>query len=224
MITGAAIVIGLLAVFALIAAGGGLGDEVQAVSEPEVAPPAAELRVGRSLGDPGAPVKIDVFEDPQCPACGLFTERIEPLLVAGPVTAGEVFMTYRDMAFLGPESVDAAAAMRVAEEMDGKFWEYHNVLFHNQSGENGGAFSTERLADMAVLVGLDRDEFLAELGDAQYSEAVDAETAEGRSLGVNSTPTLIIDGVLAPGVPDWDELRSRIDSAVAASGEGEEAG
>ena len=49
--------------------------------------------------------KTDVYEDPQCPSCRLFTERIEPLLVAGPVADGEVFMTYKDMAFLGPESL-----------------------------------------------------------------------------------------------------------------------
>jgi protein-disulfide isomerase len=156
-------------------------------------------------------VRIDVYEDPQCPACGQFTTRIEPLLIAGPVTDGEVFLTYKDMTFLGPESFEAAAAMRVAEELDGKFWEYHHVLFHNQEGENEGAFSTSRLADMAELIGLERDEFLLELEDPRYIEAVQAEFDEARELGINSVPTLVVNGQLLRGVPGWDELRELID-------------
>ena len=158
LITGAAIAIALLAIVGLVVISGGFeDDQMAAVSKPEVPAPAQELRVGRSLGDPEAPVKIDVFEDPQCPACGLYTERIEPLLIAGPVTDGQVFLTYKDLPFIGQESLDAAIAMRVAEEMDGKFWDYHQLVFHNQEGENKGAFSIDRLADMAELLDLDRD-------------------------------------------------------------------
>jgi len=188
------------------------------VTAADVPPPAEELQQGRSLGDPDAPVKIEVFEDPQCPACGLYNKNVEPLLRAGPITRGEVFLTYRDMAFLGQESFDAAAAMRVAESLDGKFWAYHDVVFHNQDGENQGAFTASRLADMAELVGLDREAFLAELEDPRYIGAVEAETAEARTLGVNSTPTLVINGELRPGVPNWDELSAEIAAAVQAAG------
>ena len=220
VITGAAVVIGLIAVVALIAVSGGLGgSEVAAVEKPEVPAPAEELREGRSLGDPDAAVIVDVFEDPQCPACGLFTERIEPLLIAGPVTDGEVFFTYKDMAFLGPESFEAAAAMRVAEAMDGKFWDYHQALFHNQSGENDGAFTLDRLADIAELVGLDRETFLAEMEKPDYRAAVETETEEARTLGINSTPSLIVGGEVIRGVPTWEDLSDLIQSAAAGETE-----
>jgi protein-disulfide isomerase len=213
-----AVLIGLVAVGALIVVSGGFdSDEVAAISMPVAAAAPAELRDGRSLQKPGVepPVIIDAYEDPQCPACGLFTDSIEPLLIAGPVRDGTVRFTYNDFAFLGPESFDAAAAMHVAEEMDGKFWDYHDVLFHNQSGENQGAFTLERLADIAETVGLDRDVFLAEMDDSKYLAAVEAETAEGRGLSVNSTPTLIINGALMPGVPTWDDLEAAIEDAAA---------
>jgi len=85
LITGAAIAIALLVIVGLVVVSGGFEeDQMAAVSKPEVPAPALELRVGRSLGDPQAPVKIDVYEDPQCPACGLFTERIEPSSWRGP--------------------------------------------------------------------------------------------------------------------------------------------
>jgi protein-disulfide isomerase len=217
LITGAAIAIALLAIVGLVVVSGGFeDDQMAAVSKPEVPPPAQELRVGRSLGDPEAPVKIDVFEDPQCPACGLYTERIEPLLIAGPVTDGQVFLTYRDLPFIGQESLDAAIAMRVAEEMDGKFWDYHQLVFHNQEGENKGAFSIDRLADMAELLDLDRESFLEEMQDPAYLEAVQAEAAEGAALQISSTPSVVVNGEVATGVPEWAALKERI--AAAASG------
>lgn len=222
MISGIAVLIGIVAIVALVAVSGGLGgNEVQAVSRPDVPAPAQALRVGRSLGDPEAAVTVDAYEDPQCPACGLFTERIEPLLVAGPVAEGKVFFTYKDFPFLGPESFDAAVAMRAAEALDGKFWDYHQLVFHNQDGENGGAFSLDRLADMAELVGLDRDAFLAEMENPAHLAAVDAELEEGRQLGVNSTPSLVVNGEVIRGVPTWEDLAAQIEAAAA---DGPEAG
>ncbi len=100
-----AVLIGLVAVGALIVVSGGFdSDEVAAISMPVAAAAPAELRDGRSLQKPGVepPVIIDAYEDPQCPACGLFTDSIEPLLIAGPVRDGTVRFTYNDFAFLGP--------------------------------------------------------------------------------------------------------------------------
>jgi protein-disulfide isomerase len=216
--TTAAVVVGLVVVLGLVALSGGLGGEdVAAVSKPDEPAPAAALRVGRSLGDPEAPVKIEAFEDPQCPACGLFNERIEPLLIAGPVTDGRVFFTYKDFPFLGPESFDAAVAMRAAEELDGKFWDYKQLIFHNQEGENRGAFTLDRLADMAELVGLERQAFLAEVENPAHRAAVEAEAAEGAGLGVNSTPSLLINGQLVRGVPTWEDLSDQIRTAAEAA-------
>ncbi len=221
LVTGVIIAVALLVIVGLVVVSGGFEDDkLPAVSMPEVPPPAAELRVGRSLGDPSAPVQIDVYEDPQCPACGLFTERIEPLLIAGPVTDGQAFLTYRDYPFIGQESLDAAVAMRVAEAMDGKFWDYHAVLFHNQQGENQGAFSVDRLADMAELIGLDRETFLAEMKDPAYLEAVQAEAEGGAALEIKSTPSVVVNGEITTGVPEWSALKARIADAAAAAGEG----
>lgn len=219
-----AVVIGLLAVAALIIISGGFGDDTEsaAVARPEVPPPAQELRQGRTLVQPGVtpPVTIEAFEDPQCPACGLFTERIEPLIIAEHVEEGIASFTYSDFVFLGDESWDAAIAMRVAEDMDGKFWDYQQALFHNQSGENAGGFTRERLADIAVLVGLDRDEFLERLDDPSYREAVEADNERARELSVSSTPTIFVNGELIRGVPQWEDLDAKIRAAAEAAAGG----
>lgn len=217
VIAGGAVVVAIIVVLALVGLSGSISDSGSTVQAADVDPPAESLQVGRSLGDPEAPVKIDVYEDTQCPHCKTYTDRIEPLLIAGPVTDGEVFLTYKDMAILGSESVRAAAAMRVAEALDGKFWAFHDVVFHNQSHGDSGGYSSERLADMAELVGLDREDFLSELADPTYAEAVLAETDEGRALEITSTPTLVINGEVSPGVPDWNELRDTIETQLQAA-------
>ena len=209
-----------MAALVLISGGVGGSSETSAVTKPDVPAAAAELRDGRTLVKPGAtpPVRIDAYEDPQCPACGMFTERIEPLLIAEHVANGTASFTYNDFVFLGDESWDAAVAMRVAEDMGGKFWDYQQALFHNQDGENQGGFRRERLADIAELVGLDRAEFLAALDKPEYRTAVEAERAAAVDLTVNSTPTLVVNGELVRGVPTWEDLDTAVREAAAAAG------
>jgi protein-disulfide isomerase len=213
-----AIIIGAIAVAALILVSGGLGeDNGEELLQPEAAAPAEELRQGRTLVAATAtdPVVVEAFEDPQCVHCGSFTERVEPLLVAGPVADGTASFTYNDFIVFGDESLDAAVAMRVAEEMDGKFWDYHQILFHNQAGVEDGSFSRDRLADMAEAIGLDRDEFLSGLDDPGLVAAVVAERERGAELGISSTPSLVINGQLTAGVPNWDDLSAAIEAAAA---------
>jgi protein-disulfide isomerase len=215
LISVAALIVGFVAIAALIAVSGGFGgDDPDRVAAAEIPAPPPDMRVGRSLGDPNAPVKVEVYEDFQCPACGLYTERIEPLLIAGPVTDGTVFLTIKDFPFIGQESLDAAVAARAAEALDGKFWDYHGLLFHNQDGENLGAFSRDRLADMAELVGLDRQAFLDAVDDPALLRQAEAERDEGTALGVSSTPTLFVNGELLRGVPTWEDLSARIQAAA----------
>jgi protein-disulfide isomerase len=220
----AAVGIGLLAVAALVVVSGGFGGNsgTAQVEKPDVPAVAQELRQGRTLVAPGAtpPVTIEAYEDPQCPACGLFTERIEPLIIAEHVASGIASFTYNDFAFLGDESWDAAIAMRVAEDMDGKFWDYQQAVFHNQDGENRGAFSRERLADIAELFDLDREEFLRLMDDDSYRAAVAADKAAGEDRGVNSTPTIIVNGEIVRGVPDWEEFDAIVQAAAEAASNG----
>jgi protein-disulfide isomerase len=215
-----AIGIGLVAVVALVLLSGGLGgSSVAAVSPSDIPAPAEELRQGRTLVQPGStpPVTIEVYEDPQCGHCATFTKRIEPLLISEFVADGTASLTYKDFVVFGGESWDAAAAMRVAEALDGKFWELHGVIFQNQSGVNDGAYSRARLADMAALVGLDRDEFLREMDDPSYRDAVEAEVLEGNELTISSTPTLVINGELIRGTPPWEDLAAIIEEAAGTA-------
>jgi protein-disulfide isomerase len=215
LMTVAALLVGLVVVGILVLGsqkGGGT-----AMRMPPAPLPSGIAQDGRSLGRADAPVSVDVYEDPQCPVCGRWTRDLEPLLVASYVRDGTVRLTYHDYVFIGPESMDAAVGMRAADQLAGKFWPFHDLVFENQGGENAGAFTRDHLATMAGMAGLDKAAFMTKLDDPDLIAAVKASTAAGAALGINSTPTLVVDGVVHTGLPTWAQLSALIDSAAAAS-------
>ncbi len=163
---------------------------------PELVDPANP----RAVGPADAPVTIEVWSDFQCPACGFWARQVEPDLIKEYVRAGTVRVVYRDFAFIdggrpNGESQQAAAAARCAGEQ-GKFWQFHDYLFENQDGENKGAFRRERLDQIATAIGLDMTAWGSCMSGDAPEQAVQAETAQGKTAGVGSTPTLAINGVL----------------------------
>lgn len=207
-----AVGVALIAVLAL----GSMNQESAPIRDVPGEIPVA-LRDGRSLGTATAPVVIDVWEDPQCPVCGRFSREIEPLLVASFIEDGTVRLNYRDLVFIGPESLDAAVGMRAADQLDDRFWDFNAIVYENQDGENEGAFARPRLGDMAEHIGLDRAAFLALLDDPALIAAVQDETALGSSMGIDSTPTLVVNGEIRPGLPEWTELSALIEAEAAAA-------
>ncbi len=167
------------------------------------------------MGDPGAPVTIDIWSDFQCPACGRLARELEPRLIADHVIPGTVRIVYHDMAFLGDESVLAAIGSRYAAEQDA-FWPYHDLLFANQDGENQGAFRVERLVAIAEAAGLDPVGFERSLADSAARAAVIKETQAGAAAGVSSTPTLFINGTPYVGLPDYASLSAYIDELASS--------
>jgi protein-disulfide isomerase len=211
-----AVVAGLILVIVLVVVNGTPGGTPTTLAVPAFQAPAA-LADGRSLGKADAPIAIDVWADYQCPYCGQFAEQIESLIIPLYVQPGQARLTARDLAFLGQESIDAAVAARVAGDLGDKFWPYHDMLFANQHGENKGAFTRERLADIAVAVGLDRQAFLTAMDDPKYLAAVQQETDEGGAQGIRSTPTMIVNGQRFDALLDWAKVAAYLDSLVAAA-------
>ncbi len=123
---------------------------------------------------------------------------------------------YRHMAFLGEESVQAAAASECAAEQD-RFWEYHDALFTHTAGRAKGVFTTPLLERYAADIGLDSAAFNACVESGRYNQWVDAQTERGRQEGVNSTPTLTVNGRRVAVPASFEELRVLL-TATARSG------
>jgi len=150
------------------------------------------------LGEQSAPVTVIEYSDFQCPFCGKFFKEIEPTLREKYIKTGKVKFIYRNFAFLGQESLWAASAARCAGEQ-GKFWQYHDYLYGNQSGENQGAFNKSNLKGFASVLGLAQEKFDSCLDSEKYTGAIEKETKEGSAAGVSGTPASFINGTLYPG-------------------------
>ena len=170
-----------------------------------------------AMGDPNAPVKIEEYSDFQCPACLSFSEGTERSIVEQYVATNKVYFVYHSMgAWIGPESAAAAEAAYCAGDQ-GKFWDYHDILFDNWTGENVGAFSTQRLQAFGEALGLKMDEFRPCLDTHKYANQVAQDRAGGDKLGVKATPTFFINGKPVLGAQSFAAFQTEIEAALAAA-------
>ena len=93
---------------------------------------------------------------------------------------------YWHVAFLGQESADAAAASECAADQDA-FWEYHDLLFESQSGENQGAFKNENLKQFAADLKLDTKAFNECLDSGKYTQLVQ-EATQAQAQAAQAVP------------------------------------
>lgn len=176
----------------------------------EVAPIPRPQAVGMSMGDPNAPVKVNVYSDFQCPACKSFAENYEPIIIDQYINSGKVYLTYHPYRVIGPESDRAAAAAYCASEQN-KFWEYHDILFANLTGEEIGNFSDKRLKAYAELIEFDQDQFNKCYASGKFRSQVQESQKEGDQRGVRFTPSVYVNNVL---VEDGN-FNAEIDRALA---------
>ncbi len=164
-------------------------------------------------GDPNAPVTILEFSDFQCPYCGRFFSQVEPQIAKQYIESGKVRFGYLHFAFLGQESLWAAEASECAADQDA-FWEYHDKLFNSQNGENRGAFNKENLKQFAADLGLDTKTFNQCLDGGKYTQYVQSQVNIGRQIGVQSTPTFLINGQAVIGAQPFEAFQQAIESSL----------
>ena len=178
-----------------------------------------------SMGDPNAPVKVDVWEDLQCPACLRFSENVEPLLVENYVKTGKIYYTFHHFPFLdnnsGSNESDQAASASMCAGDQGQFWQYKEIVFLNWNGENQGAYSDSRLTAFAEAMGLNMEQFNACFESNKYRTQVIQSYNEGVAQGIASTPSTFVTGVLVTNpdgpnlVPTYENIAAMIDAALS---------
>lgn len=194
-----------------------VGDIVQ------ITPFPYPLADGRSMGDPNAPIRIDVYEDFQCSACRNYSVNVERQIIEEYIESGTVYYTYYHFPFLDDTSVSnesdqsANASMCAAEQ--GRFWDYHDIVYTNWNGVNQGAFRDKRLLAFAEELGLNMEQFEACFDENRYKDEINQDIASARELGVNSTPSVFVNGkLLTPGfVPSFSDVQQAVETALASS-------
>ena len=113
-------------------------------------------------------------------------------------------------AFLGNESLWAAEASECAADQDA-FWEYHDYLFVNLAGENRVAFDKENLIQFAIDLDLDSEVFSSCLNSGKYAQLVLSETGTVQQLGVQSTPSFLVNGQPIIGAQPFESFQTVIE-------------
>ena len=193
-------------------------DNSPAVSQAATAPvpvdtAAVELSAvqGIAMGEEDAPVVVYEFADFQCPACAQVATYVTPMVKERFVDSGRVRYVYYDFPLVSihPQAFLAARAGRCAHEQ-GRFWEYHDLLYQQQAGWSGTEDAIERFSDYASQAGLDTDGFNTCLRSDRYAEEVSRSLLLAESLGLRGTPTLFVNGKQLARIPttpeEWEAL------------------
>jgi len=170
------------------------------------------------LGDPAAPITLVEFGDYQCFFCNKFFHTTEPDILSNYVETGKVKIIFKDFIIIGPDSATAAHAAHCADDQ-GKFWEYHDILYNNWTGENNGWASSENLHRFAQNVGLDINEFSECMKSEIHKPLIAASIEDAKTLGLRGTPGFFVIGVdnqiiKIPGAQPYSVFESIFDSEL----------
>jgi protein-disulfide isomerase len=171
---------------------------------------------GSAIGDPNAPVVMEEYSDYQCTYCRKFSEETEPLLIEQYVVTGKLYIIFKNFVIYespGYSSIPFAEAALCAADQN-KFWDYHDILYANQSTSDSDKYSESRLEAYAEIVGLDLDAFKQCLGDSRTLEEIRRIQLEAGNLEINSTPTFLINGKMIVGAQPLEVFQQEIETAL----------
>ncbi len=182
---------------------------------------------GYLRGNANAPVSIVEFGDFECPTCEHFATITEPDVRAKLVDTGLASFRFYDFPIPGHLNTMSASLAAACADHQGKFWEMHDALYQGQAEWNMQATTNPKkvIAGYVKRLGLDEKAW-NDCFDSQKDVArIEAHKAAGMKIGVNGTPTMVIEGKMY-AQPTWtyDEMKKIVDSitvAKAKSGAGQ---
>jgi protein-disulfide isomerase len=185
-----------------------------AANAPREAPPArpepdpnAELYVpiagSATKGGAEALVTVVVFSEFQCPFCA----RVNPTIQQVLETYGDdVRIVFRHLPLGFHDRAMPAAQAAVAAQNQGKFWEFHDLLFDNQRDLSDEAFIRH-----ATALGMDLDRFRADMASPETQARIAADMADSERLVAQGTPHFFVNGKRLVGAQPFEAFRAAID-------------
>ena len=179
------------------------------LTEPESLVEKVSVDDDPSRGSASAPVTVIEFTDFQCPACRAIHPALDELLKT---YADRVRFVVRDFPLEQHQQARKAAEAANAANAQGKFFEYAALLFKNQE-----ALDIASLKKYAAELGLDQARFNTALDGGTYAAEVQKDVADGEEVGVDSTPTIFINGVRQRDLSP-EGLRAGVERALTKAG------
>ena len=164
-------------------------------------------------GPSDARVTIIEFSDFECSYCARFyNDAYKQILAAYP---NDVKIIFKDFPLSFHQQATPAAEAAECAGAQGKYWEYHDMLFEKQQ-EWSAAGRTSYLAYAGDL-GLDVDAFTTCIDAREFKANVEADFREGRVKGVSGTPAFFVNDKLLTGAQPFSVFQAEIDAALAAA-------
>ena len=143
------------------------------------------------LGDPNAPITLVEFGDYQCHYCNVFFQSIEEDIIKNYVETGKVKMIFKDYNIIGPDSINASHGAHCANEQE-LFWEYHDILYSNWTGENNGWASSSNLRIFADEINVNVDKWTECMNEKTHTKRIIDSNNDAKSLQLTGTPAFFI--------------------------------
>lgn len=159
-----------------------------------------------SFGPKDAKVTVVEFSDFECPYCSKAAKVTEQLRKE---YGDKIRFVFRQFPLSFHKNAKPAAEAALAAHAEGKFWEYHDVLF-----ENSRKLDKESLAQYATKTGVDAAKVKAALEANTYGAAVDRDMKLGEEAAVTGTPTMFINGKRVSNPTDYKSVSEAIDAAL----------
>ncbi|MFM2424451.1 MAG: hypothetical protein RLZZ70_842 [Candidatus Parcubacteria bacterium] len=165
-------------------------------------------------GNPEATVKLVEYSDFQCPACAAFQPVIADIIAE---YGDRIAFEYRHFPLTQIHRL-AEPAARAAEAagQQGKFYEYHDLLFVNQSAWSNSSNPAQFFIQYATELGLDIDQFTRQQRSSLLRDHVRDQFNEARALGFSGTPSFVLNGEVMQ-FQTYDEFRQQIIAAIDPS-------
>lgn len=164
----------------------------------------------RAKGKVDAPVVLVAYSDFSCPMCTRFATEIEPEL-KDLIDDGTLRIEYRDLVVFPNYGADIAAMGGVAAGKQGKFWQFHDLLFA-KAGNDHPQYTKDSVLALAKEAQIpDLAAFARDLDDPKTKAAVDESTRNAAEvLGFNGTPSFICNKTAFSGAQPVEIFRSTI--------------
>ncbi len=158
-------------------------------------------------GRSDAKVQLVEFGDFQCPTCQAMAPILDDLLRKIPTA---FMLQYRYLPL--PEHGNAYVAALAAESVNrqGKFWDFHDFLYQNQSIWADSTMPKDIFNNDAIILGLDMNKYTSDLSSASVKKTVDSDLQTAADLGLNGTPSFFINNVQYTGKLTENDLESAI--------------
>jgi protein-disulfide isomerase len=143
-------------------------------------------------GSKPAPVTVIDFSDFQCHLCARYVKNTEPKINETYIQTGKVALVFKHLPNRGFDSMPAALAAQCTQDQ-GKFWQFHNLLYQKQGPIDSGWANKDNLKKLASQIsGLEMDKFESCFDSQKYKSFIEKDVALAHSLGFTETPSFIV--------------------------------